>query len=45
MDKSDNEEFYGKASTLREITSQGFGSTSLPPAARAWKNSIGRAVD
>ena len=42
LDKSDNEKFYGKATTLREITSAGFGGASLPPAAQAWKTSIAR---
>ena len=42
MDKSDNESFYGTTATLREITGSGFGSTSLPPAAQAWKTSIAR---
>ena len=45
MDKSDNEDFYGKTTTLREITGSGFGSTSLPPAAQAWKASIGRMAN
>jgi SH3 domain-containing YSC84-like protein 1 len=43
-DESDNKEFYGKASTLREITSPGFGGTSLP-AAQAWKASIARLTN
>ena len=42
MDKSDNEAFYGKTITLREITGASFGGTSLPPAAQAWKTSIAR---
>jgi len=45
LDKSDNEDFYGKASTLREITGPGFGGTSLPAAAQAWKSSIARLTN
>ena len=44
MDKSENEDFYGESSTLREITGPDFGGTSLPAAAQAWKISIS-AVD
>ena len=44
-DQSDNKEFYGKASTLREITSPGFGGTSLPAAGQAWKASIARLTN
>ena len=42
MDKSGNKDFYGRSSTLREITGPDFGGTSLPDAAQAWKVSIGR---
>jgi SH3 domain-containing YSC84-like protein 1 len=45
MDKSDNQDFYGKSGTLREITGPGFGGTSLPAAAQAWKTSIGRLAN
>ena len=45
MDKSDNQDFYGKPGTLREITGPGFGGTSLPAPAQAWKNSIGRLAN
>jgi len=45
MDKSGNEDFYGKSSTLREITGPDFGGTSLPAAAQAWKTSIRRLAN
>jgi lipid-binding SYLF domain-containing protein len=45
MDKSDNQDFYGTSSTLREITSSSFSASSLPPAAQAWKSSIGRLTN
>jgi lipid-binding SYLF domain-containing protein len=45
LDKSDNEDFYKKAVSLREITAPGFGGTSLPPATMAWKASLARMTN
>jgi lipid-binding SYLF domain-containing protein len=41
-DDSDNAKFYGKPSTIREITSASFASSRLPAAAQAWRVSLAR---